>query len=449
VFPASTRTASRARVVCVTAVLLAATAPAGAADVSSLTITAGAGGLVKAGRWVPVHVSLALADDAADPEVIVSWGTATVRRAVAAGGEAGRRLELYIRTPEAAGAMIAQLRSGGRVVAQAEAAVRALPQAEPLVACVDDAQSPDCSVYLKAEDLPSSLRGYEAIDRLVFDGEEAALGPEQRAALAAWRELQRLNEGGNLGLVAQPARPTLPRGLPAPLLRGVAAIALVYVGVLLVIGLARPLPWRVARRGGLVLAGVVAAGSATVLAFGAGLPERPVVVHHSSLVEQLPGGETAMLAVRAIAEFPAVGRYELRWPLSDAMLESSSAVAGTEHLFEAGGHPILPGRRGLGTRLAFSGEATAALRLLTVRADGTAVTVSNDSSFNLTACRFGAGFEPALAGALAAGGSVSANRTGQPAGPLLVCTYEGIVIPFEEPASAVLSTGSTTIAVYQ
>lgn len=447
--PASTRTASLGRVVCVAALLFAAATSVLAADAPSLTITSGTGGLVKGGRWVPVAVTLSLTGDLVEPELVVSWGSATVRRAVAAGGEAGRRLEIYIRSAAATGTITAQLRSRGDVVSQAEMPVRAIPQAQPIVACVDDAQSPECSVNVPAADLPSSLRGYEAIDRLVFQGHEAALRPEQRAALDAWRELQRLNEGGNLGLVSQPARPTVPRGLPVHLLRSLAALACVYIGVLLVVGLARPLPWRIARRGVLALAVVVGAGSATVLAFGAGVPARPVVVHHSSLVEQLPGAETAMFSVRAIAEFPAAGEFELRWPLADAMLEPASSGEETEHLFEAGGHPILPGRRGLGARLAFSGEATAVLRLLTVRTDGPAITVSNSSTLDFTSCRFGAGIEPAQVGTLAAGGSITATQTGQPTGPLLVCAYEGILVPFEEPGSAVLSTGSTTIAVYR
>lgn len=442
-----------ARVVCLTAILFAAAAPAAAADVSSLSITAGVGGLVKAGRWVPVQVSIALADDAVEPELVVSWGTATVRRLVAAGGEAGRRLDIYIRTDEVAGAITAQLRSHGRVLAQAEAPVRSLPQAEPIVACVDEARDAACTANVSADQLPTSLRGYETIDRIIFDGDTPALGADQRAALGAWHALQRLNEGGDLGLVAQPARPTLPRGLPAPLLRSVAAIVITYAGVLLVIGLARPLPWRGARRGVLVFTAVVGAGSATVLAFGAGLPKRPVVVHHSSLVEQLPDSAISLISFRAIAEFPAAGRYELRWPLADAMLEPASAGAGTEHAFEAGGHPILSGRRGLGARQAFRGEATAAVHILAVRTDGRMVTVSNDSTFDLTGCRFGTGYEatstPTLDGGLPAGASVTATQTGQPSGPLLSCTFDGIVVPFEEPTSAVLSTGSTTIAVYQ
>lgn len=445
------RTTWLARVVCVTASILAASGAA--AETSSISMTAGIGGLVKAGRWVPVQLSLALPGDLSDAELLVSWGTATVRRQLDLGGSSTRRLEIYIRTSETTGVITAQVRSSGQrsgsqIFAQGEATVRALAQADPIVVCVG-ATGPDCTATIPPERLPASPRGYEAVDRLIVSSDESLLLPEQREAIAAWRALQRLNEGGDLGLVNQPARPTLPRGLPAPILRSVAGLAVVYIGAMLVIGLAGPLPWRALRRRSLVLAAIIGTGSVGVLAIGAGLPRRPVVVHHASVVEQLPGSSSSLVSIRGIIEFPAVRTFGVRWPIADAMLQPAASGDRVEQAFDAAGHPTVTGRRGLGTRQAFAGEGVIPMHVLTVRTDGDAVTVSNDSAFDMTGCRFGTGFQPADAGALPRGASIAARQIGQPAGPVLTCTFDGILVPFEDTSTAVLSTGSTTVAVYR
>jgi hypothetical protein len=416
-------------------------------------VAAGIGGLVKAGRWAPVQVAIGPTKDIVDGELVVSWGTATVRRRIDLAGPAGRRFEIYIRTSEVASVVTVQVRVGGGVgVAQAEAPVRALAQAERVVLCAGDDRpitDADCSGTIAPEQLPSSPRGYDAVDRVVFAGSEAALTSEQREALAVWHALHALNETGELGLVGQVARPTLPRGLPAPLLRIVAALTTVYVGVILLVGVTRSFPSRPFRHGYLVLGVVVACGSGTVLAIGAGLPGRPIVVHHASLIEQLPGTTSAIVTIRGVVEFPAATTFDLRWPLTDAMLEPASAAGGPEHTIAANGHPVLAGLRGLGRRQAFSGEAVARAQLLAVRMEGQQVTVTNESGFDLTDCQFAGGFEPQQVGPLVRGASATSDQLGESAGPVFTCSFDGALVPFEEPHTSVLSTGATVVAVYR
>ncbi len=452
--PAWTRVTAILRAACLAGSFLTlASGDATAAQPPSLSITAGVGGLVKAGRWVPVQVAVNHTGGDIDGELVVSFGTATVRRRIELSGQSSRRLELYIRSPEAANVVTAQLRAGSSTVARAEAAVRPLANTERVVLCVEGSAPADgsaaCSASLAVEALPRSLRGYEAVDAIELAGAEPQLTDEQRAALAAWRELQSLNQTGDLGLVEQPTRPTLPRGLPPGLLRVVAILAALYAGTILAVGRARTMPRRPFRHGYVVLAAIVLGGSLAAIAVGAGLTGGAIVVHHATVVEQLPRSSTALVTIRGIVEFPARKSFDLRWPMRDAMLEPSSTAGGPEQSADADGYPVLAGLRGLGTRQAFGGESIYLDQVVSIDTTGATTTAANRSTANLRDCAFADGFEPRQVGELAPGASASATQVSPTIGPVLTCTLDGMLVPFAAVSADVVSRGTTVVAAYR
>jgi hypothetical protein len=418
----------------------------------ALSISAGIGGLVKAGRWVPVQITLDPAGTDIDGDLIVSFGRATVHRRVELAGPASRRFEFYIRTAEAESTITAQLRAGASLIARAETDVRPLAQAERVMLCVDGGDralaDPACSITIPPEQLPRSPRGYEVVDAIVIAGAEPALAPEQRDALAVWRALQRLNETGDLGLIGQAARPTLPRGLPTPLLRIVAVMTMVYVGAILLAGIIRSMPGHPLRHGYVVLGIIALGGSATVVAVGAGVPGRPIVVHHQTVAEQMPGTSATLLTVRGIVEFPAFREFTLRWPADDAMLEPAAA-GDPVNTSDTNGYPVLGGIHGLGTRQPFGGEAVLRTQLLGVESNDAAITISNRSSAELRDCRFAGGFTPEHVGRLATGATVTATQVSPSTGPAFTCTLDGVLVAFEENGANVVSAGTTVVAVYR
>jgi hypothetical protein len=64
-----------------------------------------------------------------------------------------------------------------------------------------------------------------------------------------------------------------------------------------------------------VLAAIVLGGSLSAIAVGAGLTGGAIVVHHATVVEQLPRASTALVTIRGVVEFPARKSFDLRWPM--------------------------------------------------------------------------------------------------------------------------------------
>jgi hypothetical protein len=184
-------------------------------------------------------------------------------------------------------------------------------------------------------------------------------------------------------------------------------------------------------------------------AVAAGLPRGRVAIHHSTLIEQLPGSNSALVSVQGIVEYPARRHFEVRWPLTDAMLEPSSPASGAVHTMDAGGIPVLSGVRGLGTRQAFSGEGISHDPVLSVVGSGRTFTVSNRSAVDLVDCRFAAGFDPATVARLGPGATATATQNGDSPGPLVTCVADGVLLPFDDRGAPLATIGETVVAVYR
>src|SRR5687767_1083188 len=87
------------------ALIALATAAAGEAVGQDVTLRAAtaSGGVVKAGRSAPLHVTIDSARSKFSGELLVSWGDARLRRQIALASPGRRNFELHVRTadPEA------------------------------------------------------------------------------------------------------------------------------------------------------------------------------------------------------------------------------------------------------------------------------------------------------------------------------------------------------------
>jgi hypothetical protein len=432
-------------------------ASAAAAHGATLTAVAGLGGVAKAGRWTPVVVSVGSTGDSLDAELQVTWGDARLRRpvTVAAGGR--RDFELYLRTSDPRAALDLRLVSSGGNLIAVTAPVRVLGSDDAVIVCVrGDAFAADagsCTVTVLARDLPRSPRGFEVADRVEWAGTRPALAADQDAALRAWQSLEALDASGDLGLTPQVSRPQIPRGLPAAVTPAVAAIAAVYLAVL--VGAAAGLR---ARRGRLSYAAgafalVTAAACAAVAGIGRVGSTRAVHLHHVSLLQQLPGTGDAVLTMRGVVEFPAFDRFALRLPAPDGTLETTTPRGGADGQLDADGFPVVAGVFGVGGRQSFAAEAVVPARLLAVEARGSAIEIENQSGQALRDCRFGSGLTGAPVAHLAPGGRISATWSSSdddgPGGPILTCLADGPALPLTESQRPVIMHGVTTVAVYR
>jgi hypothetical protein len=416
-------------------------------------VSAGLGGFVKAGRWAPVLVEIDNPRGASSADLEITWGDATVRRHLIFGSPGVRRIELFIRTADAGSLVrVALRRPAGEVVA--ERPVTVLAHDAPVTLCVrgvdgwiDDAEG--CTMSLAPQQLPGSVRGYEIVDEVLTAAGPRAVPELTRVALDRWRSLRALEASGDLSLTPQVTRPTLPRGLASSSRPVVRLFVGGYITLLLLIGLTgastRVAPFW------LWLAFIVVTLTASGAAFALGRagPGGSIIVHHTSLLQQIPGTSASLLTLRGVAEFPSDEVIHLRVPLEDAMLETAAASGRSAQVFDEAGYPTLAGRYGLGTRQAFTAESVTDVQWLTVVEHGETVQVTNRSEETLHGCRFGDGMSVTDVGDLPANATVSARRLGDVAGPLLTCTATVPAQMLAEQWRAVEMKGTTTVAVYR
>ena len=410
------------------------------------------GEVVRGDRWTPLVVTVDSAGPSLTGELRVVWGDARVRRPIELASPGRRQFEFLIRTPEPEPTIRVHLDSDGRRMQTTVVAVRVLPPGEPFTLCVlsENGSSPDaaCTATTPADRLPRSVRGYEAVDELVW-ARDTPLSAGQRQAVQHWRALRELERSGDLGLAPQPVRPSLRRGLSEPATQLVAALAAAYVAGLLVTGIvvAR-------RRSGLAAIGAVgavvaAAGAAAAQALGSLGPGAAIHVHHGSVLHQIPGSSVALFSMRGIIEFPAFDDFHVRLPLSDATIELATAGARAEQVVDESGHPLITGTFGLGTRQAFSAEGAVEIQPLAVTRDGNTTTVTNRSGVTLRSCRFADGLTSPDVGTMIPGASSAAIQVSASLGPVLTCTADSPLVALTAASAAVQFQGRTLVAVYQ
>lgn len=425
-----------------------------AADTLSLAADAGFGGVTKPGRWTPVRIALDNTGSDVSGELIVSWGDSVVHRDVSLPSPSRKRYELYVRTGDVQGTIRVRLLDNGVEVRAADAPVHLVPSDERVTLCVapsadSSGLQPDgCSVNTTPDGLPLAARGYDAVDAVIWPAGDQPVSREQRTALDRWRALRALEGSGNMDATPAARQPLLPRGVSGALGRTIAMFAASYIGALIVIG-----ALVATRRGHMsptyaVLVLLIAGASATALAIGRVGPGSDLIVHHSTVVTQLPGARGSLVRTRAVTEFPELAVYALRASTDDGFVQTSSAGRQEEFLDDAG-RPQLRGRFALAERRAFSMEAFAPIEALGVVADGAVVRVTNLMKGTLTDCRFGDGFADDAATTLGPGQTVEAAKPEQTIGPVFSCLLPELPVALEDAGRRIHVEGTTRVFAYE
>jgi hypothetical protein len=418
----------------------------------TLRATTASGAVVKADRWVAVHVTIDSSRSAFTGELSLSWGDARLRRHIALASAGRRNFELHIRTAEPEASIRVQLISEQRVVHAVEVPVRVLPADAVVTLCVlstdGSTAGGECTATTVPDLLPRSLRGYEAIDRVAWPVAGTQLTAEQRDAFKRWQAFRGLEQSGDLGLAPQPARPAQRRGLPSSAARGVAIVAASFIAGLTLVGLIA-----IQRRASLapvclMVSAVIAAAGGAAHALGRAGPGGTIRVHHDSVMHQIPGTDASVLSMRAVAEFPAHDRFVIRWPLTDAAVDAASAGARSEEILDQTGLPVIEGTYGLGSRQALAAEGIVSEQPLAVARTGRDWTVENRSTFTLQDCRFAEGFSGAAVGRMPPGASATARQTAEVIGPMFTCAANDPLVALTSPGVPLEMLGRTIVAAY-
>jgi len=425
-------------------------APIGSACAGTLTLTAqaGLGGIGRAGRWAPVRVSVDNTDRDFSGDIVVSWGDAVVRRALTLGAPARADVVLYVRSADVRDIVSVRLESHGGAVQSLDVPIRLQSSDDDITLCIGSADGvgtrDDCNTRVSAAALPRSMRGYDAFDRVRWQG----TSPDvlERDQQVAWKQWTAKRELDAAGIIPQPPRP-----LPAadnsggPTLRIAAAGTLVYLGVLIVAAMAAR---RVQRRP-LVLYGAIAAfaaaGSAAALAAGRIGPSTSVVVVHSSRVEQLPTGGS-LVAMQATVQYPTFDSFELHAKLTDASMLAQNGSRPELRLDESG-EPVLLGVFGLASRQTFTFEGVVAFSPFRIRRDSPSPTVMNSSTFDYRNCSVSDGLARQDLGALRSGQMLDVPQTFASNG-VVTCTLAATPVEFGDARYPVRVEGETDVVVH-
>jgi hypothetical protein len=426
--------------------------PAQADQTVTLKAVAGLGGLSRPGRWTPVQVDVdargqAAADDVATGEIVVEWGDARVRRAISVASPSHKQVELYIRTADARDSLTVRLLIHGREIATTEAPVRLVAPADAFTACVAPANTwsvsgVTCSTTINPNALPHSWRGYSAADDLVWQsGGRTMLSAEQQTALEQWRAVQAIENvetsSPSIAALAPPAR--------ALYRTGTAMLAYTLALGVFVWPLSR------IRSRSLfaypVIAALVAVGSVAAIASGRIGPGCSVHVSQAAVVQQLAGTTGSLVQAHGVAEFPSLGAVEVRAIHADGEMAIRGGRDRRDLRFDENGAPLFAGTYGLGATATFEVEAVTAFEALRAASRGTTVRVSNISTHQLRACRFGAGFSRLNVGSLAPGQSVEAERRGEPGDAVFSCTLAAPVIELTESGRSIDSDGTAVVMI--
>ena len=423
----------------------------GGEDVS-IRAAAGVAGAVKAGRWAPVLITVESSAPTFSGDVVVSWSDVRVRRMLAFASPGRRQLELYVRTSEPENTMRVRLISGTREVQAVDVPVRIVPSAEPVTLCLepsDAARQEACTVRAGADSLPRSSRGYDVVDSIDASVAVSALPKDQREAMLLRMAVHSLDVSGDAGLVQRPSRPSVRRGLPAGVIQAVGPLASLFL--ISFAGAGITLARRRTRARWLWTTAVVIVIAATVATQAVGRigPGAAIVVHHNTLLEQIPGTTASNLSMRGLAELQAQGSFVLRLPTADGVLEPASSREGIEQIVDETGQPVITGSSGLASRQAFAAEAVVNEQPLAVAQRGGVWTITNNSKLALERCRFADGFSTTEAGAMPPGATLTAREIGEVLGPAFTCQTRAPVVPVLSPDRTVRMQGTTVIAVYK
>ena len=431
----------RLRTAIVACVLLAMTAGGGADAAASPTISATAGldGLVRAGRWAPVVVTIVNDAEHLAGELVVAWGKTRVRRGLTLPAPSTHRIALHIRTGDVRDAMTVSFEREGRTIASADVPLRTVSTETHFIVCLgmEARRLPggECTAVVGAASIPASPRAFDAADEVIVGG---VLSSDHRAALQLWQSARAVENVGS----ASPATGAVPA--PTPRSRHAAGSLSLYFGTLAAAAVCSLWIRRTVVVYG-TLAAAMLVGSAASIAAGRG---SPVIVHHASRAEQFAGTTGALVSMRAIAEDPS-GAADLAADAPDGTIDMRTPGGDVlDQRFDESGAPLVYGDGGLGGTRGFTLDAATAFRAFDVSSAGGVTAVTNVSGSVMRDCDLPDAFAETEPVTLQPGDRVETARAFAGDDPLIACTIDGAPVRFRTGTREVVSHGTTTVVLH-
>lgn len=400
-------------------VLALSAVPVAAADRERGDVTvraaAGLGGIARAGRRMPVTVTVESAGAAFTGTVEATLDNQRVTRDVVLTGVGRRSLELYLIAPDTDTATVrVRLSAGGTAV---DVPVRIVPGDAPFTLCVAAAGvAPpgfSCTVSMEAAALPVSWRGLEAADDMVWaPAARAALPAEQRLAVARAIAVRTWNSSTNMAPAARP----LP---PADGLRGNPVLPL-FVLLLAAAVAAAP---RLSRRPAVLYATtglLIGIASAAALADGRLGSGARLQVRETIVVRTGDGLAGAQLLARGRAIFPAAGPYTAAASLEDA----EATVQAPARAATAARAGTIRGAAAKRAALEYGVDGFYAEGPVRISWNGAHAIITNTLSTPLTACAATGVVSSTPAVTIAPGASVQIPLSDDTVDPVLTCDMQ-------------------------
>jgi hypothetical protein len=411
--------------------LAIAAAPATATGAAILSGRAGLDGRARAGRWMPVEVSIETAD-AVDGTVSVEWGGARVERPVSVPAGTRRTLTFTLRTGDPRSAVHARLNTSDHASPVNVSVPVVVDSSDThVVLCVNGAADPACTSSLPRGRMPRAWQDYDVADD-VRVGTEDPLTGEQRDALSLWAGRRQAEM--RFGLPMDPAyfvsRPPSRRTLP-------------WLALALVPPLAGGLAGARRRRGRAVMY-AIALSAAAAGAVAAGRLPPQLGVRHVTTVHAFAGTGATIVESRFAVEARTDGTIQLTLPVAGGALDRPGPTHVPGHLTEEGFPTVaLAGR--LGAVYPFEAEFPGPPSPVHVERTGGSVSVENRSSQTLSDCVMPPGFDVPSPRSLAPG--VRWTGTGLSPDDVMTCT-SGDTVPLLAHSSALTSDGPTALVVH-
>jgi len=425
---------------------LLAAGPAQAAE-PSLNATAGVGGVARAGRWLPVAVTITSADAPLGGEVSATWGETTATREVVLAAQSRTRVELYLRAADPRDSIHIALRRTAADPVTRELPVQLLPIDVDAALCIghgaDTSGTTPCAASIEAVDLPRSPRAFDVFDRVVWNGPRAEADAQQRSAIEAWAHTRDLVTSGAMSQAPRP-RPVA----DTPMLPQPTAVTLVAGGLGYIVLLTAAIQASASRGRPILFCGAIVGvsllGALAATLTGHGGPAAAVLIEHATTAYQLDV-HTSLVTSRAQARFPARSRYEIPAAFDGALIvdDYPRRLARAN----AAGQPTLAGTYALGTSQGFEAEGTLAFTPFSVDRNGDAVRVRNVSGETLRACRLTDGYRSREAGDLPPEGSATLTSGDVRALPTFACHAHRFPIPLEPSGRSLRVSGDTVVSI--
>lgn len=404
--------------------------PATATGAAALSGRAGLDGRARAGRWMPVEVSLE-AVEPVDGTVSVEWGGSQVDRPVSVPGGTRHTVMFTLRTGDPRSSVQVQLTTVDHARVRISIPVSVDTSEAPMVLCVNGAAEPACTSSLPAERTPRAWQDYDAADE-VRVGTAGTLTAEQRDALSLWAGRRQAEM--RFGLPVDPSqlasRPPSRRALP-------------WLALALIPPLAGGLAGARRRRGRAAIYALALGTTAALAATTGRLPPR-LAVRHVTTLHAFAGTGATIVESRFAVEARTDGAIQLTLPAAGGALDRPGPRR-TPLRLTGDAFPTVTLAGQFGAVYPFEAEFPGPPSPVHVERTGERVSVENRSSQTLSDCVPPPGFEGPSPRALTPG--LRWSGTGVDPDDVMTCTSSEAALPLTG-SPGVTPEGPTTLVVH-